>query len=93
MPKTQPQTSENTPPKHQVSAKHADSLSVTRFELGPFETNCYVVRFAGSTDCWIVDASYEPEEMIAYVQREGLRRPRWCSRTRTATTSRVHLTW
>lgn len=46
---------------------------LTAFELGPFETNCYVVRFPDSPDCWIVDASFEPDEMIEFVRREGLR--------------------
>jgi len=42
------------------------------FALGPFETNCYVVRTAGSTGCWIVDAGFEPGELLGYVRQEGL---------------------
>lgn len=43
-----------------------------RFALGPFETNCYVVAADGSADCWIVDASFEPEPMIEHVGEAGL---------------------
>jgi hydroxyacylglutathione hydrolase len=50
------------------------------FTLGPFETNCYVVWFADSAkspdsarkECWIVDASFEPDDLIAFVKAEGL---------------------
>ncbi|VAX36938.1 MBL-fold metallo-hydrolase superfamily [hydrothermal vent metagenome] len=42
------------------------------FALGPFETNCYVVRAVGSEGCWIVDAGFEPGELIGYVRQEGL---------------------
>lgn len=41
--------------------------------LGPFETNCYVVRFPGSDECWIIDASYEPADLIDAVRRDGLK--------------------
>lgn len=40
------------------------ALAVERFVLGPFETNCYIVRARGRSACWIVDASFEPEPMI-----------------------------
>ncbi|MCC6320285.1 MAG: MBL fold metallo-hydrolase [Phycisphaerales bacterium] len=46
---------------------------IDRFPLGPFETNCFVLRFSGSTDCWFIDAGEEPGEMIGLVRREGLR--------------------
>lgn len=41
--------------------------------LGPFATNCYVVSFPGSNDCWIIDASFEPDELIEKVQQDGLK--------------------
>lgn len=43
------------------------------FALGPFETNCYVVRVAGGETCWIVDAGFEPGELIDSVRGAGLR--------------------
>ncbi|MBI1373025.1 MAG: MBL fold metallo-hydrolase [Phycisphaera sp.] len=50
----------------------SDSLEIHTFPLGDWQTNCYVVHPAGSTDCWIVDAGYEPEVMIDAIQRAGL---------------------
>ncbi len=44
--------------------------------LGPFETNCYVVRpeRAGRGDpCWIVDAGFDPGELIALARERDLR--------------------
>lgn len=44
--------------------------------LGPFETNCYIVRAADArpeSACWIVDAGYEPGELIGRVRELGLR--------------------
>jgi glyoxylase-like metal-dependent hydrolase (beta-lactamase superfamily II) len=34
------------------------------FVLGPYETNCYLVRMPGRDGCWFVDAGFEPGEMI-----------------------------
>lgn len=49
------------------------SPTIRGFALGPFETNCYVVSFPGHRECWIVDASYEPAELIEAVRNAGLR--------------------
>lgn len=43
---------------------------IHRFALGPWETNCYVIRDADR--CWIVDAGYEPEPMLDWLASEGL---------------------
>jgi hydroxyacylglutathione hydrolase len=46
---------------------------VARFELGPFATNCYVLRApGGSPKCWIIDAGFDPDALIDYVTGEGL---------------------
>ena len=45
---------------------------LTRFTLGPYQTNCYIVRIPGRDGCWIVDASFDPAEMIAHVRRHRL---------------------
>lgn len=45
-------------------ASPADTPLVERFALGPFATNCYLVRLAHGSEGWIVDASFGPEEMI-----------------------------
>lgn len=49
------------------------SPTIRVFTLGPFETNCYVVSFDGSPACWIVDAGFDPGEMIEHVTSAGLR--------------------
>jgi glyoxylase-like metal-dependent hydrolase (beta-lactamase superfamily II) len=38
-----------------------------------FQTNCYLVWVPGKDGCWIVDASFDPEEMIDRVRELGLR--------------------
>lgn len=47
--------------------------TIARFELGPFMTNCYVVAVPGSADCWIIDASFEPQPLIHHVQSHKLK--------------------
>jgi len=42
------------------------------FTLGMFETNCYVVWVPGREGCWIVDASFEPDELIERVRELAL---------------------
>ncbi|MBX3405096.1 MAG: MBL fold metallo-hydrolase [Phycisphaeraceae bacterium] len=46
--------------------------AVRGWALGPFETNCYVVAAAGTTDCWIIDPGLGPGEVIDAVRRDGL---------------------
>jgi glyoxylase-like metal-dependent hydrolase (beta-lactamase superfamily II) len=51
------------------------SLTVARFPLGPYQTNCYVIHQPASASpnaCWIVDASFEPAPLIGYVKSKGL---------------------
>lgn len=47
-------------------------IAIKPFVLGPWETNCYVVTNGDARDCWVVDASFEPEELISHIQRLGL---------------------
>lgn len=47
--------------------------SIAGATLGPFETNTYVVSVPNSSDCWIVDPSFEPEPVIDAVRKAGLR--------------------
>lgn len=47
-------------------------IGIKTFVLGPFETNCYVVTAGEARDCWIVDASFDPQDLIGHVKREGL---------------------
>lgn len=59
-----------------------DLVQIEMFTLGPWQTNCYVVtaqsesrasESENSHTCWIIDAGFEPEEMIAAVQQRGLK--------------------
>ncbi len=51
------------------------ALQIQRFELGDFATNCYVVRddADASKTCWIIDCSYEPEPMLDFIEKQGLK--------------------
>jgi hydroxyacylglutathione hydrolase len=51
------------------------ALAIERFVLGDFQTNCFVVRDDQDTtrNCWIVDCSYNPEPMLDFIERQGLK--------------------
>lgn len=51
------------------------ALSIRAFELGDFATNAYVVwdPALGADACWVIDCPYEPEEMIEFIEEQGLR--------------------
>ncbi len=46
-----------------------DALEIYPFELGDFQTNCYVAAVGEA--CWIVDAGYRPEPMIEAIREKG----------------------
>jgi glyoxylase-like metal-dependent hydrolase (beta-lactamase superfamily II) len=48
-----------------------NSPTIHTFVLGPYQTNCFVVT-AGSSDCWIVDCGLVPEEMLDWIEEQGL---------------------
>lgn len=50
----------------------AGALKIDAYCLGPWQTNCYVVRCEGLAECWIVDAGFEPQPLIQAVQDGGL---------------------
>jgi glyoxylase-like metal-dependent hydrolase (beta-lactamase superfamily II) len=50
----------------------AATVGVDGVTLGPFETNCYVVTAGDGPDCWIVDASFDPEPLIEHVRNRRL---------------------
>ncbi|MEK6701235.1 MAG: MBL fold metallo-hydrolase [Planctomycetota bacterium] len=45
-------------------------MEIETFTLGPFETNCSLVTDAG--ELWVVDASFDPQEMIDRVRELGI---------------------
>ncbi|MFN0012554.1 MAG: MBL fold metallo-hydrolase [Phycisphaerales bacterium] len=46
-------------------------VEVHAFPLGPYETNCYIVRPAGSSGCWIIDASFGGKALVQAAKRLG----------------------
>ncbi|MBM4108961.1 MAG: MBL fold metallo-hydrolase [Phycisphaerae bacterium] len=48
-------------------------LAIDAFALGPYETNCYVLRRPGSPECWIFDAGFDPDDLIGHVRALGLK--------------------
>jgi len=54
-----------------ASPSRQDGLHLEAVTLGPFETNCYIV--ASGERCWIIDASFEPEELIGRVRKLDLK--------------------
>lgn len=42
------------------------------FTLGPYATNCYIVRVEGGKGCWVIDASFSPKPMIERIRTLGL---------------------
>lgn len=53
-----------------------DRLHIECFALGPWMTNAYVIHRRGGAvagdACWIIDAGYQPQPMIDYLQRRNL---------------------
>lgn len=70
-------TSPGAPP---AGSETAATPVIRSFCLGPFATNCYVVTPSGvaadlnaaGSPCWIVDAGYDPDELIGHIQARGL---------------------
>jgi len=48
-------------------------LIVERFVLGPFETNCYLLRASAAPSAvWMVDAGFDPEPLLKRIESLGL---------------------
>ena len=47
-----------------------EPLEVTGFSLGMWQTNCYVV--AAGRSAWVIDAGFDPGELIEFVNRKQL---------------------
>ncbi|MCA9294170.1 MAG: MBL fold metallo-hydrolase [Phycisphaerales bacterium] len=56
-----------TPPNSTLS-----TLRIEPFTMGPFATNCFVVWVEDETECWIIDASFEPQPIIDAVRSKNL---------------------
>ena len=42
-------------------------LNVKTYCLGMWQTNSYVISIEGSGKCWIIDAGFDPEKMVAEI--------------------------
>lgn len=60
-------------PTHSAAPWADAGLIIDAFALGPYETNCYVLRRAEGPDCWIFDAGFDPDELIKHVRGLGLK--------------------
>jgi glyoxylase-like metal-dependent hydrolase (beta-lactamase superfamily II) len=47
-------------------------LDIEAFPLGPFETNCYVLRRATGRECWVFDTGFEPDDLIRHLHDRRL---------------------
>ena|SRR5437868_7683838 len=60
-----------------VGSTHAGGTVTTpvieAFVLGPFATNCYLVRTPTALGCWIVDPGMDPGAVIRRVREQGLK--------------------
>lgn len=54
-------------------ARAATDSRVEGVSLGPFQTNCYLVSSPATDDCWIIDASFDPQVLIERIRGAGLR--------------------
>jgi len=72
----EPPTTDPIPDPKKTDPERSGPASVAGFPLGEYQTNCYVVRAAGSSAddhrCWVVDCGYEPEPIIAYLKQHEL---------------------
>ncbi len=48
-------------------------LNMEAFCLGPWQTNCYVLWVDEGPGCWVVDAGFDPQPLIAQVEQRGLK--------------------
>lgn len=69
-----PDTSKDAPTNATRPAPRIEPIT-----LGPFETNCYIVAPGNegtahkANPCWIIDASFEPAELIARIHALALK--------------------
>ncbi len=48
-------------------------LTIHTLTLGAYQVNCYIVSPTGSDRCVVIDPGYEPEKILAFLQKKGLR--------------------
>jgi hydroxyacylglutathione hydrolase len=50
----------------------ADPLQIQTFPLGEWMTNCYIVFHKSGGPCWIIDAGFDPQPMLDFMEQEAL---------------------
>lgn len=50
-----------------------NTTRIKTFSLGSWMTNCYLVSKGDTDACCVIDAGFEPEQMISWMQEQGLR--------------------
>lgn len=48
-------------------------MKIKRFVGGSLESNCYIIRTTNGGSCFIIDPGYEPQRIIDFVNKEGLK--------------------
>ena len=47
-------------------------LKIDTLALGDYQTNCYIIRQAGSKTCCVIDPGYEPDRVLSKAEQLGL---------------------
>ena len=47
-------------------------LKIDTLALGDYQTNCYIIREAGSKTCCVIDPGYDPDRVLSQVEQLGL---------------------
>lgn len=47
-------------------------IKINTLALGDYQTNCYIVREEGAKGCAVIDPGYDPQTILAFLQKEGL---------------------
>lgn len=48
-------------------------MKIKRFVGGTLESNCYIIRTTSGGSCFIIDPGYEPQRIVDFVKKEGLK--------------------
>ena len=47
-------------------------MNIETLPLGSYQTNCYIVWAEGATRCAVIDPGFEPETVLAHLEKRGL---------------------
>ena len=47
-------------------------LKIDTLTLGNYQTNCYIVREAGSSSCAVIDPGYDPDRVLTFLRKQAL---------------------